>query len=199
MLRSRGLWLSSLNQFGTNLGWGFLITWFPRYLVEAHAVPSLERGWLASMPILVGMAGMLAGGWATDRLTRRIGLRWGRALPMALTRFLGAAAFVACLLMESPGSVTAALCVVAVSTDLGVPAVWAFMQDVGGRHVGAVLGWGNMWGNLGAAVSPVLLNAVIGPGRWDACFLACAAAFLVSGVAALGIDARVPIVEHERA
>jgi MFS transporter, ACS family, glucarate transporter len=197
LLRSGSLWLSSISQFATNLGWVFLITWFPRYLAEVHRVPVLERGWMASLPLLLGMAGMLAGGWVTDRLTRRVGLRWGRALPMGLTRFAGAAAFAACVLLHSPWSVTAALCVVAITTDLGVPAVWAFMQDVGGRHVGSVLGWGNMWGNVGAAVSPVLLNLAIDAKRWDVCFLGCAVAFLVAGIAALGIDATRPIVPVE--
>jgi nitrate/nitrite transporter NarK len=149
---------------------------------------------MTSLPVLVGMAGMLTGGWLTDRLTRRLGLRWGRGLPMALTRFVAMAAFLACVPLHSAWAVTGVLCFVAMATDLGTAATWAFMQDVGGRHVGSVLGWGNMWGNLGAAVSPLALNWVIGPGRWDACFGACAAAFLVSGVAALGIDARVPVV-----
>jgi ACS family glucarate transporter-like MFS transporter len=197
LVGSWSLWLSSISQFMTNLGWVFLITWFPRYLAEVHRVPVLERGWMASLPLLLGMAGMLAGGWVTDGLTRRVGLRWGRALPMGLTRFAGAAAFAACLLLHSPWSVTAALCAVAITTDLGVPAVWAFMQDVGGRHVGSVLGWGNMWGNVGAAVSPVLLNLAIDAGRWDVCFLGCAVAFLVAGIAALGIDATRPIVAVE--
>jgi MFS family permease len=197
LLRSGSLWLSSINQLMTNLGWVFLITWFPRYLSEVHHVPALERGWMASLPLLVGMSGMLFGGWVTDWLTRGVGLRWGRALPMGLTRFAGAAGFAACLLLHSPWSVTIALCAVAISTDLGVPAVWAFMQDVGGRHVGSVLGWGNMWGNLGAAVSPVLLNLAISAGRWDACFVGCAAALVLAGIAALGIDATRPIVSGE--
>jgi hypothetical protein len=75
-------------------------------------------------------------------------------------------------------------------TDLGVPAVWAYGQDVGGRHVGSVLGWGNMWGNLGAAVTPPLLIWIIGDsGRWDLAFLTCCGAFILSGLAALGVDA----------
>ena len=41
---------------------------------------------------LAGIAGMFLGGCLTDSLTRRIGLRWGRALPMALTRFVAAGA-----------------------------------------------------------------------------------------------------------
>jgi sugar phosphate permease len=193
ILRSRSLWLSSLNQFGTNFGWVFVITWLPRYLTEAHQVPIEERGVMSSLPLLIGIAGMLAGGWLTDRLTKAVGLRWGRALPMAVTRFVSAAAFASCVLLDSPWEVIAALCVMTVTTDLGVPAVWAFMQDVGGRHVGSVLGWGNMWGNLGAAVSPVVLRWVVANGGWDACFLACAAAFVISGASALGIDATVPV------
>jgi ACS family glucarate transporter-like MFS transporter len=104
------------------------------------------------------------------------------------------AAFLACVPFASPWAVTGALCLVAIATDLGTAATWAFLQDVGGRHVGSVLGWGNMWGNFGAALSPLILDWIIGPGRWGACFCACAAAFLLSGVAALGIDARIPIV-----
>jgi ACS family glucarate transporter-like MFS transporter len=198
MLRSRGLWLSSLSQFATNFGWVFLITLLPRYLAEAHQVPIKERGWMASTPLLVGMAGMLAGGWITDRVTRQFGLRWGRSLPLALSRFLGAAAYMACVMLDSPWPVTAALSVVAIATDLGTPATWAFMQDVGGRHVGSVLGWGNMWGSIGAALSPLVLNWAVGPGHWNACFLTCAGAFVLSGVASLGIDATVPIVPADK-
>ena len=41
------------------LGWVFLITWLPRYLKEVHQVPIYQRGWMTSVPVLVGMAGML--------------------------------------------------------------------------------------------------------------------------------------------
>jgi nitrate/nitrite transporter NarK len=189
ILRSRSLWLISAAQFGTNIGWVFLLTWLPRYLADVHHVPVVERGWMAGLPLLVGMSGQLGGGWLTDRLTRAVGLRWGRCLPMALSRFVAMAAFALCPLLRLPWLVTAALAVVALATDLGTPATWAYCQDVGGRQVGAVLGWGNMWGNLGAALSPLLLNFVIGRWGWDAMFLACAAAFLFSGVTALGVDA----------
>ncbi len=195
MLRNTSLSLSCASQFFTNFGWVFLLTWLPTYLEQEHAVTALERGWMASVPILLGMAGMLAGGWVVDALTRRLGLRWGRCLPMALTRFVAMAAFLACLGLHSPWAATAALSVVAVATDLGTPATWAYMQDVGGRHVGSVLGWGNMWGNIGAAVSPLLLGWVIArPGGWNWCFVACAAAFLAAGIVSLGIDARDPVV-----
>jgi ACS family glucarate transporter-like MFS transporter len=135
------------------------------------------------------MIGMLLGGWLTDRLTRSLGLRWGRRLPMASTRFTAMLGFVGCILLDAPWPVTFSLCVVAVSTDLGTASIWAFMQDIGGRFVGSALGFGNMWGNVGAAVSPLALGLVIQHLGWDAAFAACAAAFGLSGLAALGVDA----------
>jgi ACS family glucarate transporter-like MFS transporter len=198
LLASPGLWFSSLSQFFTNFGWIFLLTWMPRYLDEVFGVGVIERGWMTSVPILLGMGGMLYGGWLTDGLTRRLGLRWGRCLPIALTRFVAMAAFLACPLAGSPWAATLILSAVAVGTDLGTPSTWAFLQDVGGRHVGSVLGWTNMWGNVGAALSPLVLAWLIGPARrWDLAFFACAAAFLAAGVVSLGIDARVPVERPE--
>jgi ACS family glucarate transporter-like MFS transporter len=166
----------------------------PRYLEEAHQIPLVERGQMASLPILVGIVGMLSGGWITDALTRRIGIRWGRALPMALTRFGAMAAYLVVPLLDSPWAIIAAFCAMAAASDLGVPSVWAFMQDVGGRNVGAILGWGNMWGNLGAALSPIILNKIVEANGWDAGFLACAAAYAMAGIAALGVNATILVV-----
>jgi ACS family glucarate transporter-like MFS transporter len=198
MLRHTSLSLSCASQFFTNFGWVFLMLWLPSYLEKVHGVSALERGWMASVPILLGMAGMLAGGWVTDVLTGWLGLRWGRCLPIAVTRFAAMAAFLACLGLGSPWAATAALSVVAVATDLGTPATWAFMQDVGGRNVGSILGWGNTWGNIGAAVSPIILGWLIDrPRGWDLSFLLCAATYLAAGVVSLGIDARIPVVPSD--
>jgi hypothetical protein len=54
-----------------------------------------------------------------------------------------------------------------------------------------------MWGNLGAAVSPLVLNAMIQRSGWEALFLACAGAYLLAGLVALGVDARQPILASE--
>jgi MFS family permease len=196
ILENKSLWCSALSQFGTNFGWIFLLWFVPRYLEEVHKVPVVERGWMTSLPITMGMFGMFAGGWLTDRLTQALGLRWGRRLPMAATRFTAMAAYLACLFLDSPWAATAAFCVVAVSTDLGTPAIWAFKQDIGGKYVGSVLGWGNMWGNLGAFVAPVVIGELMSSGsttQWNLGFLACAAAFAFSGLTALGVDSLSPL------
>jgi sugar phosphate permease len=214
LIRSRSMWCDCLMQTGGNIGWLFLVSFLAIYLMEVHEVPILQRGLLVAAPMFVGMIGMLLGGRFTDALVPRIGLKWGRRLPLVATKLSGAAAYGCCLWfsslptdspLNSPVAFTVLFCVVAFSTDFGNPAGWAFKQDVGGRYVGSVLGWGNMWGNLGATISPLIYAAVLGdsPGisDWNTLFIICMFAFVFSGTMALGIDATQPIAppdeEHE--
>ncbi|HEV3341988.1 MAG TPA: MFS transporter [Pirellulales bacterium] len=197
LIKSGGMWLMCLSQFMTNVGWVFLITWLPTYFSKSLRVSDELGATMTSVVLFTGMAGMLAGGYVTDWATRTLGLRWGRSLPLVVSRFIAAAAFLLVGHLRSPWAAVAAFAVVAFSTDLGVAGTWAFMQDVGGRFVGAVLGWGNMWGNFGAAVSPFLpgwLSVSPESTNWNAVFLACAGALVISGLASLGIDATKPVV-----
>ena len=191
LLSNTSLWCQSITQMGTNIGWAFLVTWLPRYLQEVHLVPFEERSMLSSVPLWVGWFGMLSGGWATDRLTKAMGLRIGRSWPIGLSRFVGAAAFMALLVHPNAWTATALFAVVAFSTDFGASSMWAYSQDVGGQNTAAVLGWANMWGNLGAALSAPLVNHLLGPteDNWDMAFAACAVAFIIAGITGMFIDA----------
>jgi ACS family glucarate transporter-like MFS transporter len=203
IISSRSLWLSAFVQFGTNFGWIFLGNLFPLYLQRAHQVPEIERGWMVSLPFMVSLPMMIVGGWWTDRMTRVMGARWGRCLPLALTRLVASAAFLSCLLFDAPWPITVALCIFSLASDMGLPSMWAYCMDVGGRNVGVVLAWGNMWGNLGAACSTSTLIFIQGyfqgKAGWDAVFITCAAVFAVIGVASFGIDATRPIAPQRQA
>ena len=108
-------------------------------------------------------------------------------------------AYLVCLTHPSGWTVAVLFAMVSFFTGLGTSSSWAFCQDVGGKQVGSVLGWGNMWGNLGAAVAPSLLIWVVGGDKnWDYAFVVCAAAFFLSGIAALGINATIPIAQLNR-
>ncbi len=191
---SLNMWLMCLLQFATNVGWVFLITKLADYLNNVKKVPNVTGGLMVTVVLLVGMLGMLLGGPLADRAVQRWGLRLGRAMPLAGSRFLAALGYLGVLWFDDPWAETACFALVALATDLGVPACWAYMQDVGGKLVGMILGWGNMWGNLGAALSPVLVGAVLRRwdtnGDWSEAMWVMLAAFVVSGLAALGVDAR---------
>lgn len=193
---NRSMWFNGAMQFFTNVGWVFLLTYLPTYLVEVHQVPIADRAWMSTMPTVVAIVGMFLGGFLTDGMVARLGRRWGRSLPVALTRFAAGGAYLACVMFDlSPWWAVVLLSAASFFCDLGIPAVWAFQQDVGGKHTGSVLGWGNMWGNFGAFVGPYLIGWFAGQNQnWNAVFLICAAAFGLSGLAALGINANQKVV-----
>ena len=193
ILTTPSLWLCAVLQIGTNFSWAFLGTKLPEYLERVHQVPRIEQGLMVGLPFFLSVPITLVGGWWTDRLTRKWGGKMGRAFPMAITRFIAAGAFLACLFLNAPWPITLAMCVMSVASDMGLPAVWAYNLDVGGKNVGLILGWGNMWGNLGAAASPYLLGRIQEHYGWNAVFVTCAAVFIVIGIAAFGIDASKPI------
>ncbi|MFN0198494.1 MAG: MFS transporter [Planctomycetaceae bacterium] len=197
ILHSSSIWCSSVSQVMINIGWLFIPTWFPRYLAEVHHVPIEQRSVMASIPMWCGMSGLFIGGLLTDWLTRKIGLRWGRGIPITVNKVFATAAFLSCIWLDSPWAVTGAMACVAFSTDLGIAGLWAFCQDVGKKHVGTILGFGNMWGNFGATFSPWLLNEVVKHYSWNGLFVVCAAAYAISGVASLGIDCTKPVFRDE--
>ena len=198
MLLSVPLWLNCFVQFASNFGWGFLVTKMPQYLEKVHGASASAQGWLGSLPLLAGIFGLLLGGLFTDAMTRSLGLRWGRAIAMCTSRILVAFGFLACSYVSDSIQATICLVIVGFATDLGIAACWSYAQDVGGKHVGSVLGWSNMWGNFGAALSPVVLGGIVGAFAeskvgWTAAFVGCAVINVVAAVAAIGVNAKEPM------
>jgi MFS family permease len=190
--RSRSLWCNAANQMLSNVGWVFLVTWLPTYLVEERGVGQVEGGRLVTFVLAFGMLGQLAGGYYCDWATRTFGLRRGRLLPMSSSMFVCALAYVCCPYVTSTWSLIVCCAVVSFCTDMANPAVWAFMSDVGGRATAAAGGWGNMWGNFGASVSAMLVPwlLVLGGGNGKTLvFFTLAGAFVLAGTLVLGMDA----------
>jgi MFS family permease len=193
LMRSGTMWLMCALQFGINIGWVFLVTWLPTYLKDVKNVDPKIGGLMSTIVLFAGIVGMLCGGPLTDFSVRRLGRRWGRSLPLVTCYGVAVAAYLSCLYLDSAWAFIAAASVVAFATDMSVPGIWAYMQDVGGRNTAAVFGWGNMWGNLGAATTPLLVPIVLKQwdtnGDWHEAFLLFSAGYVVALLAALGINA----------
>lgn len=193
LIRSGTMWLMCALQFGINIGWVFLVTWLPTYLKDVKDVDPKIGGLMSTIVLVAGIVGMLCGGPLTDFATKRLGVRWGRSLPMVACYVLAISAYLSCLGLDSAWAFIAAASLVAFATDMSVPAIWAYMQDVGGKNTAAVFGWGNMWGNIGAALTPLLVPIVLEAwdqnGDWHEAFFLFSAGYLIAGLAALGINA----------
>jgi sugar phosphate permease len=193
LARSRNMWLFGGLQFGVNIGWVFVITLLPTYLINAGIDDVRQRGLMQTIVLLIGCCGMLFGGFVTDVLRARLGPRLGRSIPLGVT--ISLCAVVLFFVPSLPGAwaVVAALGVMAFLVDLHNPSVWSFAQDVGGKNVGAALGFGNMLGNLGAALSPVLLTEVRDAAGWDAVFTCCGCSFVAAAACGFLLDATKPV------
>lgn len=203
--RSRSLWLNATMQFLINIGWAFLITWLPTYLKEARHVEAVAGGRMVTLVLACGMVGQVAGGLVADWSVRRFGLRWGRRLPLCASGTLAGAAYIGCLFADSAWGVVGCCGLVSFAVDMGTPAIWAFLQDVGGRVTAAAAGWANMWGNFGASLTAMMVPWLLAVGTTGEegqryVFLACAGALFLSALAALGLDAAKPLwAARERA
>jgi ACS family glucarate transporter-like MFS transporter len=184
------------------MGWAFLVVWLPSYLKEVQGVPEQQGALMVSIVLAMGMLGQLLGGRIADWSVRSFGLRVGRVLPIAVANFLAGLAYLVCMRLDSAWGVVACCAVVSLMTDVANPSIWAFMQDVGGRNTGSVFGWGNMWGNFGAAAHSKLIPVVLALGNsggwgYTFVFVTCAASYFIAGSCALGMNATRLLMSRE--
>lgn len=183
------MWFFGSLQFGVNLGWAFLVTLFPIYLKEVFDLPPKQIGLMQTVVLGIGCVGMISGGVVTDMIRKWLGPKLGRSVPICAALGGCAIALVSVPVLDSAWLVVAVLGLMAFLVDMHNPSIWSFAQDVGGKNVGAALGFGNMWGNLGAACSPVLLMAVKNAAGWDVVFLVGGLAFAAAAGCGMMLDA----------
>lgn len=197
---SSNLWMANGVQFFTNIGWAFLILSLTDYLKLVKGLDDSTAGLITTCALCIGILALPMGGWVTDCLTKRYGRRLGSILPMSLTKFIAAGCYLLALRMESKWGIALSFGLVTFFVDLGLPPIWTFMQDISGRHQAQLFGWGNMWGNFGAAIMPVLFTAVLAnydtnhdfhEGVW-----LCATSLVLAGVLSLFVNAEKPVVRE---
>jgi ACS family glucarate transporter-like MFS transporter len=190
MLANRGLLLLAVICFCSNVGWIFLVTWLPTYLIEVHDMSQKAAGFYTGITSAAGMGGCLAGGFATDWLIRRAGLAWGRRLPGMLGHGGAALCLATCWLLDDRDAIVALLIAASFLGDFALGGVWASFQDIGGKYAGTVLGFANMCGNIGAAVAISLIGRLQAGYGWPAAFALGAGAFLFAAISWSGVDPR---------
>jgi len=189
-VRSRTLAALAAMYFGSIYGWYFYLTWLPTYLMRGRGFDLAAVGWLAAGPLVAIATGSLVGGVLADTLARRLGARIGLRLPGLVGLPLAALAILAAASAHDPR--TSAFCLAAAAglAALGVAAAWSACLAIGGRHAGAVSGAMNTFGNLGGAMSPVVVGWCLTTwSSWNAPLYTVAAMYGLAAVCWLGVDA----------
>ena len=190
VLSHSGVWHLSLMYFCYGYGLAVYLDWFPTYLRDHRGFTLAQMGFFASLPLLAGTVGDLAGGWISDILAKRGGnLKRGRQV-VAISGFLLASiGIVPATLTADPYLSVAFSCLAFFGLELTVGVSWAIPLDVGGDFAGSVSAVMNTMGNIGGAISPTVLAYLVEGYGWNAPFLVASALCLAGAILYLKIDA----------
>ncbi|BAS16437.1 L-galactonate transporter [Arthrobacter sp. Hiyo8] len=93
LLKQKNTWFMVLGAFGIFYTVWVYLTWLPSYLQTARGFSLSQSGWLAALPFLCGIIGVLTGGVISSRAIRRgIPTVTARKLPIVGGALLAAAA-----------------------------------------------------------------------------------------------------------
>lgn len=182
ILRSRDLWFLSCMYFCYGWVLWMYLNWYPTYLLEVRGYTMAKMSIGASLPLLAATATNITGGWISDRMVRRLGLKRGR-LVVSVTGFaIAGIGLIPGVLAESPAVSMACLTLALGGLELTVPVSWAMSLDIGGEFSGSVSGVMNMLGAIGGALSAVCIGYLATHLGWNWPFLT---ASVMCGLAAI--------------
>jgi MFS family permease len=183
-------------------GYAFFISWFPAYMERGHGLRVEQAGMLTMLPLAGVVAGSLLGGFVIDALLRWTGSkRISRSGVAGTALALSGLGMLAALFTAGPWTALAVITAGAFCSGMAAPATWATLMDLGGTRVAIVAGTTNMFGNLGAFLSPVAVGALLEryPGHWNLVLILFAAIYLAGAGFWLLVDPERPIVADESA
>jgi MFS transporter, ACS family, glucarate transporter len=190
ILSHGNLWVLAVMYFFYNYNLNVYQDWFPTYLQQSRHMSLAKMGVYASLPLMAGVFGDLAGGWFSDLVLRRTGnvnlaRRW-----VAIAGFLlSAAATVPAVLTADPRVSVAWYCIAFFGLEWTVGISWAIPLDIGGDFAGSVSAVMNMLGNIGGAVAATVVTYTAAHYGWNVPFLMTASLCLIAAVLWLKIDA----------
>lgn len=185
------MWLLCGQQFFRAAAMAFFYTWFPTYWRVAHGADLRASGDMAALVGAGAMLGGLLGGTCSDAILLRTGRRRLARQGLAV---LGMA--------SCAGLICASYFVADARAAIGLLAAGAFLAtfggvsgytvaiELGGRNVATVFSVMNMCGNLGAALFPTLVGAIVASharagdeaAGWAVALFLCAGIFALDAV-----------------
>ena len=179
--------------------WGayFFISWMPTFLAQGRGFSEADLKTYSWIPFCFGALANLAGGFVSDRLVRRVGLRWGRRIVGLVGQTTAAVFMLATVLTDDKLTTVIFLGFALAGSDFMLPVAWAVCLDVGRKYAGAVSGAMNTAGQIGSFLTSVVFGYLVGAfGSYNAPLVPGAAMLLVSAALWLKIDPTEQLVKE---
>src|ERR1700722_4030828 len=196
ILSSRTVWQLALMYFCYQYALAVYLDWFPTYLNTHRGFNLTQMGFYASLPLLAGTLGDMAGCCLSDHSLRRTGNVTHARRMVGIAGFLIAAfGILPATLTHDPKLCVAFSCLAFGGLELTVGVSWAIPLDIGGDFAGCTASVMNMCGNIGGAISPALLAYLVKDFGWDVPFFVTSALCVIGALVYAKIDASRRIFE----
>jgi sugar phosphate permease len=183
ILLNSGLWYLAAMYFCYNYCLSTYLDWFPTYLHQYRGYDLKHMGFYASLPLLAGTVGDLAGGWLSDILLRiTADVKRSRRVVAVAGFLLAAAGIIPATLTRDPQTCVIWSCIAFFGLEITVGVSWAIPLDIGGDCAGSVSSVMNMCGNIGGAISPAALAYLVKAYSWNVPFLVASSLCAVAAV-----------------
>jgi ACS family glucarate transporter-like MFS transporter len=192
LFRNREIALLCVSYFFMNYVFYIFAFWLFLYLTEARGFSVLNGGVFTSLPWLAALVLTPLGGYASDKLSVRLGLRWGRSVVAIAGLMLGAVFLALGATVNNAYVAVAALALCVGFLEFTEGPYWAATSDVAHLHAGAATGILNMGGNLGGVFSTLLTPVLKNHFGWAGSLTFGALLSVVSGIIWLWIRADRP-------
>ena len=189
-------WIICAMYFFYAFGSWFFFTWFPEYMKQGRGFGAEELKYAVAIPFIMSMAGNIAGGYLTDRLSKRYGIKTGRKALGTVCLAVSAVCMVLAAFIPGKTAVFIFLSLCFGIFDLMLPSAWALCIDLGKRYAGSVSGAMNTFGNLGGFCCSLMFGYLLkATGNYDLPLYMIAAMLIVSAILFSFINPSKPIVE----
>lgn len=196
VLSNRQFWTICAMYFFYAFGSWFFFTWFPTFMELGRGFDKSELTYAVAVPFVMSMIGNIIGGYLTDKLTKKYGLKIGRK---ALgTSSLAVSAIFMFLAAFIPGKMAVfiflSLCFGIF--DLMLPSAWALCIDLGKKHAGSISGAMNTFGNIGGFCCGILFGYLVqSSGNYNLPLYMISAMLIISAVLFTFINPTKPIIK----
>ncbi|MFO6299165.1 MFS transporter [Rahnella selenatireducens] len=196
LFRHKTTWFMVIGNFSIMFTIWVYLTWLPGYLEKSLGFSLKQTGWLAAIPFLAGILGVLCGGTLSDRLIRRgVKTITARKVPI-----VAGAALAACFVAPIPFVHNTTLSIALLSigyffSQLPQGVIWTLASDIAPKEQVASMGAiQNFGGFLGAACAPIVTGIILdATGQFTNVFF-LGAGLLMLGALSYGLFVRKPIL-----
>ncbi|WP_199736730.1 MFS transporter [Fibrisoma montanum] len=198
ILRSRNMWAVMLMFHFYMYGAYFFTGWLPTYLQDGRQFGEDQMKLFATLPFVLGAIGCFTGGYASDYLARRYGLKTGRRAVGIVGMGVSSVVMLAAALATNNQTAALLLALGMAFKDLTLPVSFAVCVDIGRSKSGTVSGAMNMAGQLGAFFLGILFGKIVdATGNYNLPLFLIAFLLLCSSLLWLVIDPTKEIVLAE--